>query len=229
MIVCTGCKFGFLHVTDWIPGRGNRNTRIMCGDLIIRKFMPICVCWHSMASLEASQDAVSNHRRLDCLLNRWFRCTSKKTSKLCVKVLCEENPSVTGKFPSQILRAVFTEENKKHQLETGDHFVSALICWWSRPQCSNRENVSARITPIHSTISQAGHQIPHEVILVDVNCSHKGQLPQGGATVHIWNFATFLVSGYACLVTFWLYKHSLFGRTRSLCICYEVCRVYSGV
>ena len=46
-------------------------------------------------------DGVSNHLRLDCLLNCLFRCRSKKTSKLRVTGLCEGNPPVTGGFPSQ--------------------------------------------------------------------------------------------------------------------------------
>ena len=33
-------------------------------------------------------DGVSNHQSHDCLLNRLFRCTSKKTSKLCVTGFC---------------------------------------------------------------------------------------------------------------------------------------------
>ena len=49
----------------------------------------------------------SNHRRLDCLLNRLFRRRSKKTSKLRVTGLCEENPPATGGFPSQ--RASYAE------------------------------------------------------------------------------------------------------------------------
>ena len=44
---------------------------------------------------------VSNHRRLDCLLSRLFRRTSKKTSKLRATGLCGGNPPVTGGFPSQ--------------------------------------------------------------------------------------------------------------------------------
>ena len=44
---------------------------------------------------------VSNHRRLDGLLNRLFRRRSNKTSKLCVTGLCEGNSPVTGEFPSQ--------------------------------------------------------------------------------------------------------------------------------
>ena len=46
-------------------------------------------------------DGVSNHRRLDRLLNRLFRHRSKKTSKLRVSGLCEGNPPVAGGFPSQ--------------------------------------------------------------------------------------------------------------------------------
>ena len=45
---------------------------------------------------------VSNHRRLDCLLNRLFRRRSKKKSKVCVTGLCSErNPPVTGGFHLQ--------------------------------------------------------------------------------------------------------------------------------
>ena len=47
-------------------------------------------------------DGVSNHMRLDCLLNRLFRRRSKKISKLRLTGLCEGNSPVTGGFPSQI-------------------------------------------------------------------------------------------------------------------------------
>ena len=52
-------------------------------------------------------DGISNYRRLDGLLNRLFRCRSKKTSKLCVTGLSKGNSPVTGEFPSQ--RASNTE------------------------------------------------------------------------------------------------------------------------
>ena len=45
--------------------------------------------------------SASNHRRLDCLLNCWFRRRSKKASRLCVTSLCQGIPPVTGGFPSQ--------------------------------------------------------------------------------------------------------------------------------
>ena len=37
----------------------------------------------------------------DCLLNRWFRHRSKKTSKLHITGLCEGNSPVTSEFPAQ--------------------------------------------------------------------------------------------------------------------------------
>ena len=46
-------------------------------------------------------DGVSNHQPYDCLLNRLFRCRSKKTSKLRVTGLCAGNSPVTGEFPAQ--------------------------------------------------------------------------------------------------------------------------------
>ena len=45
------------------------------------------------------RDGVSNHRRLGCLLNRFFRRTWKEASKLSVTGLCERNQPVTGGFP----------------------------------------------------------------------------------------------------------------------------------
>ena len=47
------------------------------------------------------RDDVSNHQRLDCLLNRLFRRRSKKTSKPHVTGLCDGNPPVTGEFPAR--------------------------------------------------------------------------------------------------------------------------------
>ena len=46
-------------------------------------------------------DGDSNHRLLDCLLNRLIRRLSKKTSQFRVIGLCEGNPPVIGEFSSQ--------------------------------------------------------------------------------------------------------------------------------
>ena len=47
------------------------------------------------------RDGVSNHRRLDCLLDRLFRRKSKKTSKRRVTGLYEGNSPVTSEFSAQ--------------------------------------------------------------------------------------------------------------------------------
>ena len=44
---------------------------------------------------------ISNHRRLNCLLNLLFRRRSKKTPKPHVTGICKGNSSVTGEFPAQ--------------------------------------------------------------------------------------------------------------------------------
>ena len=46
-------------------------------------------------------NGVSNHWRLHCLLNCWFRHRWKKPSKLYVTGLCVGNSPVTGEFPAQ--------------------------------------------------------------------------------------------------------------------------------
>ena len=47
------------------------------------------------------RNGVSNHQRLDCLLNILFKRRTKKTSKLCVTGLCSRNSPVAGEFLSQ--------------------------------------------------------------------------------------------------------------------------------
>ena len=47
-------------------------------------------------------DSVSNHQPHDCLLNRLFRRSSEKTSKLRVTGLCAGNSSGTGEFSAQM-------------------------------------------------------------------------------------------------------------------------------
>ena len=50
---------------------------------------------------------VSNHRRLDCLLNRLFRRKSKKTSKLRVTGFCEGNSPVNSPHKGPVTRKMF--------------------------------------------------------------------------------------------------------------------------
>ena len=60
--------------------------------------------YHTNVALQwrhKERDGVSNHRRLDCSLDRLFMGRSQKTSKLRVTGFWERNSPVTGEFPSQ--------------------------------------------------------------------------------------------------------------------------------
>ena len=54
----------------------------------------VALHWHN------ERDGVSNHRRLDCTLNRLFRHRLKKILKLRLTDPCENSP-VTGEYPTQ--------------------------------------------------------------------------------------------------------------------------------
>ena len=56
---------------------------------------------HIITMTSNERHSVSNHQPHGCLLNRLFRCRSKKTSKLRVTGLCVWNSPVTGEFPAQ--------------------------------------------------------------------------------------------------------------------------------
>ena len=80
------------------------------------------------------RDGVSNHPSLDCLLNRLFRCTSKKTSRLRITGLCEGNSPVTGEFPAQ--RASSAEKFPFHDVIMVTFFsVIFLSCCLCRTRC----------------------------------------------------------------------------------------------
>ena len=88
--------------------------------------------WCSWQWRHNERNGVSNHQRLDCLLNRLV-IRSKKTSKLRVTGLCEGNPPVTGGFPSQ--RASNAENVSiwwRHHVQTGREVANQPACWWVR-------------------------------------------------------------------------------------------------
>ena len=80
-------------------------------DTVVGGITRIAACYRIAATLECrtlhwrhnDHDGVSNHQPHDYLLNRLFRCRSKKTSKLCVTGLCAENSPGTGEFPAQMV------------------------------------------------------------------------------------------------------------------------------
>ena len=107
-------------------------------------------CWLTMSALQwrhNEREGVSNHRRLDCLLNRFFRRRSKKTSKFCVTGLCAGNSPVTSEFSAQRpsntenvsiwrrhhwgfhLMAISWEKLKIQYIPRNMHTVFALLCF----------------------------------------------------------------------------------------------------
>ena len=59
------------------------------------------ICSMTLQWRHNEHDGISNHLHLPCLLNCWFRCRSKKTSKFRVTGLCMGNSPVTSEFPTQ--------------------------------------------------------------------------------------------------------------------------------
>ena len=59
-----------------------------------------CLWWH-YSDVMMNAMASLNHQPHDCLLNRLFRCRSKKTPKLSVTGLCAGNSPVTREFLAQ--------------------------------------------------------------------------------------------------------------------------------
>ena len=94
------------RINGWVNSReaGDLRCHRAHYDVIV---MNVCTCRLSHISQIKLQwrhnehGWVSNHRRIDYLLNRWFRQRSKKISKLRVTGLCEGNSPVTGEFPTQ--------------------------------------------------------------------------------------------------------------------------------
>ena len=102
------------HITRWWHGNAfhvtHRNVWQDLTDAAFRRrvFCQIYVL-HRYGSNQRSlqwrhngHDSVSNHQPHDWLLNRLFRCRSKKTSKLRVTGLCEENSPGTAEFLAQM-------------------------------------------------------------------------------------------------------------------------------
>ena len=129
-------------------------------------------------------DGVSNHRRLNCLLNRLFGRRSRKTSKLRDTGLNEGNSPVTGEFPTQ--RASNAEN---------------VSMWWYhhaeliRPQ---KETLF-----IGKSIMWANHNIhPSQVTLLHINRAYFWTCVISGLNN----------GGMACYKTPWVIRYHLVPR-----------------
>ena len=81
----------------------NMHLMLCVSDVVVwyQPSLPLAFKEDSLQWCHNEGDGISNHHHLYCLLNCWFRCRSKKTSKLRVTGLCVGNSPVTGEFPTQ--------------------------------------------------------------------------------------------------------------------------------
>ena len=115
----------------------------------------------------------SNHRCLDCLLNRLFMRRSKKTLNLRTG-LCVENSMVTGEFPSQ---SASNAENvsiwwRHHYVEEFPSHDDIMFAWIARPstlhwsQNQNNRQARQRLSQLLHLI-MITHEYSSSVILWD--------------------------------------------------------------
>ena len=84
------------HIDYILPIRSSTNRKCHPGDLHCNFSSGSSLQWR-----HNERDGVSNHRCIDCLLNRLFKRRSKKTSKLRVTGLCKGSSPVTDEFSAQ--------------------------------------------------------------------------------------------------------------------------------
>ena len=99
-----------------------QNLCSMCYLLPLQEWLQ----WH-----HNGHDDISNHQPHNCLLNRLFRCRSKKTSKLRVTGHCAGNSPVSGEFPAQ--RASNAENVSIWRRHHGSSESSSICCCPCRP------------------------------------------------------------------------------------------------
>ena len=92
------CLSGFLHHSFSLKlstGLSELKQMLVVNNKILKELLSTLQWRHN------ERDGVSNHQPHGCLLQRLFRCRSKKTSKLRVTGLYEGSSPVTGEFPTQ--------------------------------------------------------------------------------------------------------------------------------
>ena len=90
-------------------------------------------------------DGFLNPQSHDCLLNRLFRCRSKKTPKLRVTGLCAGNSPVTGELPAQM----------------ASNAENVSIRWRHHDTCSSNVWIVSQKAPLCETNSrQRDHMRP---------------------------------------------------------------------
>ena len=108
------------------------------------------------------RDSVSNHQPHDCLLNRLFRCRSKKSSQLRVTGLCVGKSPGTGEFPVQMASnaenisiwwrhhvagtktTVGSEEDDRGQFRAEKKAIIQLTVWFFSPLVCTTTGLATR-------------------------------------------------------------------------------------
>ena len=130
-----------MHVTLWFD---------IPHAICLLSFIHHTLQWH-----HNGRGSVSNHQHRDCLLNRLFRRTSKKTSKLRVTGLCAGNSPGTGEFSAQMAS---NAENVsiwwRHHVTVGN--FSCYIRRWASPWTSSAllKNVDSQFNILNSLLNK---------------------------------------------------------------------------
>ena len=124
------------------------------------------------------RDGVSNHWSLDCLLNRFVRRWSKKTSKLRVTGLCEGNPPVDSPHQGPATRKCF-------------HLMTSS---WNGENYPNSLKWNQGKPVIHWSLR-------------NVTVIFKWQFPDSLYSLVIWAFAVDLLVGDCHRTTWMTFKH----------------------
>ena len=87
--------------------QGDCQSSLKNGGNSHRSHEPTAYCHIPLQWHHNERDDISNHRRLDGLLNRLFKPDQRKHQSSVSLAICEGNSPVTGEFPSQ--RASYAE------------------------------------------------------------------------------------------------------------------------
>ena len=101
-----------MYTGDLVPSRANmpvdsdifKATQMMVYQILLVTAIQIvlqALISNTFMWRHNERDGVSNHLRIECLLNCLFRWRSKKMSKFRVTDLCVGNSPMTGEFPAQ--------------------------------------------------------------------------------------------------------------------------------
>ena len=108
------------------------NDKITTWSVMTHTFTVFVILHESLQRRNNGCDGVSNHQPRHSLLNRLFRCRSKKTSKLRVTGLCTGNSPVTDEFPVQMA-------SNAENVSIWWHHHDVCFMWYRNQFCPGRD------------------------------------------------------------------------------------------